>query len=132
MTKEASIKKTFEYVRNIPVNFQNFIANLDKSENSLIERFYILLPTTKIRAELRDYHRLCRFDSDKLDLLYKRCQMPKPTTAEDEIINAFHLHMSEQNSDEVQTYDCQINIYFQEKADYKMYFTFEIDYNKKL
>ncbi len=58
--------------------------------------------------------------------------MPRLTTAEDEIINAFHSHMSEQNSDEMQTYDCNINICFQERTDYKMYFMFEIDRSKKI
>ncbi|MCM1220002.1 MAG: hypothetical protein NC548_36485 [Lachnospiraceae bacterium] len=62
VTKEDSIRKTFEYVRRIPVNFQNLIEIPNKQETSLIERFYILLLTTRIRAELRDYHQLCKDD----------------------------------------------------------------------
>ncbi len=65
VNKEASIRKTLENIKCIPVNSKDSIVNLEKIECSLTDRFYTLLLTAKIRAELIDYHKLRRFDSDK-------------------------------------------------------------------
>ncbi len=83
-----------------------------------------------------NYELFQNFDNDKIKefsaLINKIRKIPKPITIEDEIINIFYSYMSEKDFDEVQTYDCQINICFQERTDYKMYFMFEIDRSKKI
>ncbi|MDE6787844.1 MAG: hypothetical protein K2J47_00800 [Ruminococcus sp.] len=65
ISKEDSIRTTFKNIRNIPVEAYTPSIETSKTNSSLLERFYVMLFRTKYIAEIRDYHKLRRFDSDQ-------------------------------------------------------------------
>lgn len=63
ISKVSSVKATLENIRSISA--EDYIPLKKSVSSSLIESFYIMLLTTKIRAEIRDYHKLRKFDSEQ-------------------------------------------------------------------
>lgn len=56
--KEESVRKTMEYVRSVPIDAYEMLDVQKCEKSSVIDKFFIMLVTSKIKAEIRDYCRL--------------------------------------------------------------------------
>lgn len=60
--KEESVRKTMEYIISVPVDAYEMLDVQKDKKSNIIEKFFIMLVTAKIKAEIRDY---CRLVFDK-------------------------------------------------------------------
>ena len=109
--------------------------NRDKSCRGTqnMELYYLDRELLKMFYIAENNHADIESSSKFWHLLHARMQLPKSETAVQKISNIFSEYIKNPtNPEKVQSYSHEVNLCFQDRTDYRMYFTFAIDHKQKI